>query len=340
MGTAAAVEGIAGRGVPLPQCVIGLSVQPGDGPPLVEDGVHPVAGRLPLGGVGGQVLGLGGQRLFAGTLRRSVLVAARPLGLSGFVGLLGDGGKPRRQGIDVTQNAGGGQGVGQRVGGGLDLAGVTGAGGQPGFHQRDLSGEVVEAAAEVVERGLGVAGLPRTDHAFPGRGHQIHAAVLGDPAELPGVVVQQRRPGGRMGRGTARAGPGRGGPGRGTGRGASPPCASSPFMSHLPSARFLRAPAARSGSDSSWHTARRQPRGLLNQFPGVRASGLVGCGLPWPRRCGHAGGEGGQDQKRTGPWGEDRDESCLVPMWPPCWHWRPPSSSRSAMSSTSGPPKR
>ena len=52
MRAAAPVERLAGRRVPLPQRVVGLAVQPGDRAPLVEDLAQPVAGGLPLSGVG------------------------------------------------------------------------------------------------------------------------------------------------------------------------------------------------------------------------------------------------------------------------------------------------
>ena len=125
---------------------------------------QPVAGGLPLGGVGGQLLGLGGQRLLAGGLRGAMLVAP---GLS-----------PARGGVSacsaiVASRAASAstspstdarrQALGQRRGGGLDLAGVAGARRQPLLHQRDLGVQVVEAPAEMGERGLGVAGLPGPD---------------------------------------------------------------------------------------------------------------------------------------------------------------------------------
>ena len=81
MRTAAAVERLAGRRVALPQRVVGLAVQPADRPPLLEDLAQPVACGLPLRRVGGQVLGLGGQRLLAGGLRGAVFVAPGPVRL-------------------------------------------------------------------------------------------------------------------------------------------------------------------------------------------------------------------------------------------------------------------
>ena len=97
--------------------------------------------------------------------------------------MLGDRGQPGGQRVDVTEHAGRRQAFGQRRGGRLDLAGVAGAGLQPVLHQRDLGGQVVEAAAEMRERGLGVARLPRADGPLAGGGDQPHRAVVVDPAE-------------------------------------------------------------------------------------------------------------------------------------------------------------
>ena len=80
MRTAAAVERLAGRRVALPQRVVGLAVQAGDRAPLVEDLAQPVARGLPLRRVGGELLGLGGQRFLARGLRGAVLVALGLLG--------------------------------------------------------------------------------------------------------------------------------------------------------------------------------------------------------------------------------------------------------------------
>ena len=65
------------------------------------------------------------------------------------VGLLDDGGQPRRERVDVAEDRRRRQGLGQRGGRGLDLAGVAVARGESALHQRDLGVQVVEAAAEV-----------------------------------------------------------------------------------------------------------------------------------------------------------------------------------------------
>ena len=113
MRPAPAVERLAGRGIPLPQCVVGLAVQPADGPPLLEDFAQPVARDLPLGGVGGQILGLDGQRLLAGGLRGALLLALGLIRLSGLVGVLDDRGQPGGKGIEVTEHGAVGR-VGER----------------------------------------------------------------------------------------------------------------------------------------------------------------------------------------------------------------------------------
>src|SRR5699024_1028581 len=120
------------------QRVVGSAVHAADGAPLVEDRAQPIAGSLPVGGVGGEVLGLGGQRLLAGGSRRALLVAALPVGGGRGVGVLHDHGEPSRQGVDITEHRGGRQGFGQRRRRGLDFAGVTAAGGQPLLQERDL----------------------------------------------------------------------------------------------------------------------------------------------------------------------------------------------------------
>ena len=104
MGAAAAGEAVPGGGEPLPQLAVGLLVDPADGLPLVEDLLEPVAGGLPPGGLGGELLGLldqrglAGQRLGAGDL-------AGGAGLAGL--LLGDRGEPVEPGgepVDVTDD--------------------------------------------------------------------------------------------------------------------------------------------------------------------------------------------------------------------------------------------
>src|SRR5699024_2772675 len=63
--TAPPVERFTGLRVAPPQLVVGLAVDAPDRLPLVEDGPEPVAGGLPLRALGGDLLGLGGERLFA-----------------------------------------------------------------------------------------------------------------------------------------------------------------------------------------------------------------------------------------------------------------------------------
>ena len=105
------------------------------------------------------------------------------------------------------------QALGERRRRGLDLAGVAGTGLQAPLHQRDLGGQVVEAAAEVRVGGLGVARLPRADDALAGGGDQPHRAVGVDPAEPVRIARRgrrdrRRRPAGARG-GTRRSWPGR-----------------------------------------------------------------------------------------------------------------------------------
>src|SRR5690606_32262399 len=79
--SAAPVERLARLREPLPQLLVGLAVDAADGAPLVEDRLEPVARLLPLRGLGGELLGLGGQRLLARDGRAAVRVAGRPGGL-------------------------------------------------------------------------------------------------------------------------------------------------------------------------------------------------------------------------------------------------------------------
>ena len=124
----------------------------------------------------------------------------------GGVGLLDDRGQPGGQCVDVAEHRRGGQALGERGRGGLDLAGVAGARGQPALHQRDLGVQVVVAAPEVRVRGLGVAGLPRPDGALTGRGDQPDRAVGVDAAEPVRVARWRVRDHGRSVAGPAGAG--------------------------------------------------------------------------------------------------------------------------------------
>ena len=68
--TAAPAEGVPGRGEPGPERLVGLAVDAADRLPLLDDRLEPVAGRLPRGGLRGDLLRLRGQRLLACDLRR------------------------------------------------------------------------------------------------------------------------------------------------------------------------------------------------------------------------------------------------------------------------------
>ena len=170
------------------------------------------------GGLGGDLLRLGGQRLLAGDLRRprGGLLGAR-LGRGG-VGRVdhrpGPGGEP----VEVADRGGGRDRVGQRLGLGLDLARVAGVRLQPRLEQRHLGGQVVVAAAVVGQPGGRLAGLPGADGALALGGADVDGAVVVDPAPAGGVADRGGRDLGRRGgsrdRGWCR---GRGGMGRGTG---------------------------------------------------------------------------------------------------------------------------
>src|SRR5690606_35773165 len=121
---APAVERLARLGVALPQRVVDLAVDPADGLPLLEDLAQSVARLLPLGGLGGDLLGLGTQRFLA----LGVLVAGALLLLpgvrGGFLGMFGDGPQALRQRLDVADDGGGGQRFGEADRLGLGLAGI------------------------------------------------------------------------------------------------------------------------------------------------------------------------------------------------------------------------
>ena len=124
--TAASVERLARRRVPLPQRVVGLAVDAADRLPLVEDGAHPVTGGLPLRRRGGQLLGLDGERLLASRLLGAELLALGLLLLRGAVGLRDDRGQPLGQRIDIAEHVRLGQALGQGHRRGADLARVAG----------------------------------------------------------------------------------------------------------------------------------------------------------------------------------------------------------------------
>jgi hypothetical protein len=125
MRAAAPVEVLPGRRVTLPQRIIGLAVQPADGPPLFEDFAQPIARRLPLVRIHGQILGFRRQRLLAGGLSGAELVALGPLRLGGFVGVLDDRGQACGERVDVTEHVRLRQGFGECGGGRLDLARIA-----------------------------------------------------------------------------------------------------------------------------------------------------------------------------------------------------------------------
>ena len=207
MGSAAPVEGLPGRRVALPQRVVGLAVQTADRLPLVEDRAQPVAGGFPLRRVGGQILGLGGQRLLAGGLGGPMLVAPGAVGGRGRFGALGNAGKPGGQRVDVAEHVARRQRFGQAGGGGFDLACIAGTGRQPLFHQRDLGAQVIESPAEMGERGFGVAGLPGPDDPLAGRADQPYRSVVVDASESVRIVGQRSGDRVRVGTGS-RSGPG------------------------------------------------------------------------------------------------------------------------------------
>ena len=103
MRSTAPVEGVPGRRVSLPQCVVGLAIQAANRAPLLNDGPHPVPSRLPLGRVGREVLGLDGQGLFADGLRRALFVAVGPFGPGRLRGSLVDLLESSCQGVDIAQ---------------------------------------------------------------------------------------------------------------------------------------------------------------------------------------------------------------------------------------------
>ena len=313
MRATAPIEGIARRRVALPQRVVGLAVQSADGAPLLEDDAHPVACRLPLAGVDGEILGFGGQRLLAGGLRRAMFLAAGAIGRRRLLGMLGNHGQSGRQDVDVTENVCRGERFGQCGRGGLDLAGIAAAGRQPGLHQGDLGGEVVESPAEVGEGGVGFAGLPRADYPLTGGGDEIDRAVVSDAAEAPWVAGGNRRgvrgcgrTGHRPRRSRAGPGPGRRADGRLADRlggglfGLGFVAGHGP---HLPSARCSRAPAALSGAVALRPaTARPATTGIEP----VRRSGCPPVGMCTRRPAGAAGNLAGRPEgsalvARAGP---------------------------------------
>src|SRR6185312_1247781 len=113
------------------------------------------------------------------------------------VGLLDDGAEAGRQGVDVAEDRRRRQSLGRRGGGGLDLAGVSGAGGESALHQRHLGGQVVVAPPEVCVGGLVLTGLPRADDALAVGGGQTPRAVVVDEAEPVWVASRRRQHGGR-----------------------------------------------------------------------------------------------------------------------------------------------
>ena len=94
MRAAPAVEGFPGRRITLPQRVVGLAVKAADRAPLLENLPQPVPGGLPLRGVRGQLLGLGGQGFLAGGLGDAVFLPLGLVGRSGGVGVLADRRQP------------------------------------------------------------------------------------------------------------------------------------------------------------------------------------------------------------------------------------------------------
>ncbi len=183
VGAAAAGEAVPGGREPLPQLAVGLLVDAADGLPLVEDLLEPVAGRLPAGRLGRELLGLldqrglAGQRLGAGGLAGG----ARLAGL-----LLGDRGElvePGGEAVDVADDVRLGERAAQPPDRGQRVRGVGRTGLEPGLDQVDLGHQVGEAPGEVGQALLGRPGLPGTDDPLALGRLDVHGAVRVHPSE-------------------------------------------------------------------------------------------------------------------------------------------------------------
>ena len=282
MRAAAATEGVAGRGEAGPQRLVGLAVDAADRLPLLDDRLQPVAGGLPGGRLGGDLLGLGGERLLAGDLGRPARRPSPRATRRRRSRRCRPSRGPVRPGPSRSPTA---AAVGDRLGQPLrlvlDLGRIAGVRLQPRLEQRHLGGQVVEAPSVVGQPGRRLAGLPRADGALAVGGAHVDGAVVVDPAPLGGIARRERLDRlGRHGRRRVRwrVGRARGRAGRGTGRAGTGP--------------RRRGVGRRRGRLAAAGVVRRSGRRLpasagdgSRRGAGVGGHGLAGASPPGPRRA-------------------------------------------------------
>jgi hypothetical protein len=147
-----------------------------------EDLFEAVAGRLPAGGLGGELFRLFDER---GLAEHGLLAGGVPggLGLGGLV--LSDGDErieAQPEAVDIADDVGLVEPATQAARGGEGVCGVGGTRAQPGLQQHYLSQEVLVPAGEVRQSLLGRAGLPRSNGALTGGGFDPDRAVGVHPA--------------------------------------------------------------------------------------------------------------------------------------------------------------
>ncbi len=182
-----AAEGVPRLGEPAPQLLVGFAVDTADLLPFLEDLAQPVARRLPVRGLVGDLLGLDDQRFLACD---RVCSGAFFLVFGTLDGLLGPGhqmldpGVQRRQ---VADHGGFGQRLVQVLRAGQGVLRLPGVGAQPGLQQLDLGEQVVELACVEGQALGGVTGLPGTDRPLTVGGADIHRAVGVHPTPFGGI---------------------------------------------------------------------------------------------------------------------------------------------------------
>ncbi|SLA06569.1 Uncharacterised protein [Mycobacteroides abscessus subsp. abscessus] len=187
MGAASTIERVARLRVPLPQRVVGLTVDALDGLPLVEDRAQPIARGLPLGGFCSDGFRLGGEFFFARDGCGASLFALGLQRVGDVVGTSDDDGQSLLDGRDVADHAGLGEGVEQMFGCGLRLARIAGACGEALFENLHLCLEVGVSTREMGETLVDGSRLPRPDLTLTVRGDEPDDALFIDPPELAGI---------------------------------------------------------------------------------------------------------------------------------------------------------
>ncbi len=175
-------ERVAGRGQPLPQHRLGGPVGVRGRLPLLEQLAHPLAAALPVGGLGGDLLGLGDDPLLD-------LLGLHPRLLAGHLGLLAAVadilGQPLQAGpqaVQVTERVGVADGADQTLDGRSGLGGRHVSGADPLFEQNHLGLQRLVLTLVEGHGLLRAARLPGSDHPLAIGGTDIDRPVGVYPA--------------------------------------------------------------------------------------------------------------------------------------------------------------